>query len=196
MINMTRPSSSGLWRKSGLGRHVSGFGLGGNQKLGTLSSRLSVIRIRLFSRRSTSHYSGVANYADMRKFQQLMLDDPVNGAAQIQKLIWTDMLGGDRFPPDPDHTRECLCYRVRLAICDTSTLACSALVADVTSATSAILVLVTTLLEVSHLRFLLTHTGSGRIALGDSALRPAHHGPGLNPGYITSSIPMGMARAR
>lgn len=59
----------------------------------------------------------------------------------------------------------------------------------------AVFILVTGLLKLSYLKFLLTHTASGRIALGDSALRPMHHGPGFNPAYMIPTTPMdGTAR--
>ncbi|KAJ6463358.1 hypothetical protein C8R45DRAFT_1025425 [Mycena sanguinolenta] len=136
-------------------------------------------------------YSGVSNYALLQKFQQLMLDDSTTGAAQIQKLIFTDMIANTMVGTDSSTTLlvqdnvEAIAYDVRYAIPVLLLL----LFWLPTFAISAF-VLATGLLKVSNLRFLLTHTGPGRIVVGDSALWPATHGPGFNPGYLPPSTPM------
>ncbi|KAJ7353414.1 hypothetical protein DFH08DRAFT_739294, partial [Mycena albidolilacea] len=108
-------------------------------------------------------YSGISNYALLRKFQQLILDDPVNGAAQIQKLMWTDMLANTMVGTD---TRTMLligenvssvAYDLRYAI-----PAFLLLLIWLPTFVGAAFVLITGLLKVGYLRFLLTHTGSGR----------------------------------
>jgi hypothetical protein len=140
-------------------------------------------------------YSGASNYALLRKFQQLILANPGNGAAQIQKLMWTDIMANNILGTDSRTTLligenvSSIAYDLRYAI-----PALLLLLLWIPSFAGAVFVLVTGLLKVSYLRYLLTHTASGRIALGDSALRPMHpmH-PG--PGYITPTTPMtGTAR--
>ncbi|KAJ7802236.1 hypothetical protein B0H14DRAFT_2893225 [Mycena olivaceomarginata] len=127
-------------------------------------------------------YSGISNYALLRKFQQLILDDPVNGAAQIQKLMWTDMLANTMVGTD---TRTMLligenvssvAYDLRYAI-----PAFLLLLIWLPTFAGATFVLITGLLKVGYLRFLLTHTG------------PMHHGPGFNLGYMAPTTPMGGA---
>ncbi|KAF7326948.1 hypothetical protein MVEN_02588900 [Mycena venus] len=141
-------------------------------------------------------YSGISNYALLRKFQQLILSDPTNGAAQIQKLIWTDIMANNMVGTDSRTTLligenvSAIAYDLRYAI-----PALLLFLLWLPTFGGAVFVLVTGLLRLSYLKFLLTHTSSGRIALGDSALRPMHHGPGFDPGYMTPTTPMaGTAR--
>ncbi|KAJ6524516.1 hypothetical protein B0H19DRAFT_1276476 [Mycena capillaripes] len=136
-------------------------------------------------------YSGVSNYALLRKFQQLILADPVNGAAQIQKLMWTDMMANNMLGTDSRTTLligenvPAVSYDLHYAI------PALLLLLWIPTFAGGCFVLLSGLLKLSYLRYLLTHTASGRIALGDSALRSMHQGPG----YITPATPMaGAAR--
>lgn len=40
-------------------------------------------------------YSGVTNFALLRKFQSMLLRDPLGGAAQIKNLMWTDLMANN-----------------------------------------------------------------------------------------------------
>ncbi|KAJ7631900.1 hypothetical protein DFH06DRAFT_1438351 [Mycena polygramma] len=134
-------------------------------------------------------YSGISNYALLRKFQQLILADPVTGAAQIQKIMWTDMMANNMLGSDSrtslliGENVSAVAYDLRYAI-----PAAILFLLWIPTFAGALFVLVTGLLKVSYVRYLLTHTASGRIALGDSALRPMNNGPG--PGYMTPTTPM------
>ncbi|KAK7055345.1 hypothetical protein R3P38DRAFT_2846513 [Favolaschia claudopus] len=153
---------------------------------------------KLMSNKNLVDYSGASNYGLLRKFQQLILQDPGNGAAQIQKLMWTDIMANTLVGTDSRTTLmigeniSAVSYDLRYAI-----PAFLLLLLWLPIFASAIFVLITGMLQVSYLRFLITHTGPGRIALGDSALRPMHNGPGsFHPGYMTPTTPMaGAARA-
>ncbi|KAF7373474.1 hypothetical protein MSAN_00557100 [Mycena sanguinolenta] len=136
-------------------------------------------------------YSGVSNYALLRKFQELILADPLNGAAQIRKLMWTDIMANNLVGTDSrstlvmQETISTIAYDLRYAI-----PLFLLLLLWLPTFVVAAFVLATGLLKVSYLRFFLTHTGPGRIVVGDSALRPAAHGPGFNLGYLPPSTPM------
>ncbi|KAJ7115566.1 hypothetical protein C8R43DRAFT_1038842 [Mycena crocata] len=136
-------------------------------------------------------YSGLTNYAVLRKFQELILADPGNGASRIQNMIWTDLMANNMMGSD---TRTTLlvaenvpstAYDLRYAI-----PALFVLLIWIPSLAGAVFVLITGLLKVSYLKYLINHTGAGRIALGDSALRPMHHG------YVTPTVPSTPMEAR
>ncbi|KAJ6463359.1 hypothetical protein C8R45DRAFT_1107722 [Mycena sanguinolenta] len=136
-------------------------------------------------------YSGVSNYALLRKFQELLLVDPLNGAAQIRKLMWTDIMANNLVGTDSSSALlvqenvSAIAYDLRYAI-----PMLLLLLLWLPTFGMAAVVLMTGILKVSYVRFLLTHTGPGRIVVGDSALRPSANGPGFNPGYIPPSTPM------
>ncbi|KAF7373476.1 hypothetical protein MSAN_00557300 [Mycena sanguinolenta] len=136
-------------------------------------------------------YSGVSNYALLRKFQDLLLADPLDGAAQIRKLMWTDIMANNLVGTDSSSTLlvhenvSAIAYDLRYAI-----PLFFLLLLWLPTFVIAAFVLTTGMLKVSYMRFLLTHTAPGRIVVGDSALRPSTHGPGFNPAYIPPSTPM------
>ncbi|KAJ7160899.1 hypothetical protein C8R46DRAFT_1194302 [Mycena filopes] len=131
-------------------------------------------------------YSGISNFALLRKFQELILADPAGGAARIQNLMWTDMMANNVLGTDTRATLvigenvASVAYDLRYAI-----PALLLVLIWLPALAGALLVLVTGLLKMDYLRYLLTHTSSGRIALGDSALRPVNTQPG---GYATPPV--------
>ncbi|KAJ7468476.1 hypothetical protein FB451DRAFT_1400855 [Mycena latifolia] len=133
-------------------------------------------------------YSGVSNFALLRKFQELILQNPLGGAAQIRNLMWTDLMANNVMGSDSrtsllvGENVPSVAYDLRYAI-----PALLLVLIWSPSLVGAGFVLITGLLKVSYLRYLLNHTSAGRIALGDSALRPLHQGPA---GYMTPTTPM------
>jgi hypothetical protein len=128
-------------------------------------------------------YSGMSNFALQQKYQSLMLADPTNGAAQILNLVWTDIMANNILGSDTRQTLlvgenvTTIAYDLRYAI-----PALLLLLLWVPSVTGALFVLVMPgMLKVSYLRYVINHTAAGRIAVGDSALRPMN--PASLPGY-------------
>ncbi|KAJ7226317.1 hypothetical protein C8J57DRAFT_1197617 [Mycena rebaudengoi] len=128
-------------------------------------------------------YSGTSNFALQQKYQSLMLADPTNGAAMIQNLVWTDLMANNVLGSDTRQTLlvgenvPTIAYDLRYAI-----PALLLLLLWVPSLAGALFVLVMPgMLKVSYLRHLIDHTAAGRIAVGDSALRPM---TAASPGYV------------
>ncbi|KAJ7226321.1 hypothetical protein C8J57DRAFT_206099 [Mycena rebaudengoi] len=127
-------------------------------------------------------YSGKSNFALQQKYQSLMLADPTNGAAQILNLVWTDVMANNILGSDTRQTLlvsenvPTIAYDLRYAI-----PALLLLLLWLPSLAGALFILVMPgMLKVSYLRHLISHTAAGRIAVGDSALRPMNP---TSPGY-------------
>ncbi|KAF7297110.1 hypothetical protein MIND_00943900 [Mycena indigotica] len=118
-------------------------------------------------------YSGLSNYALLHKYQELMQADPTNGVKQIRALMWTDVMANNlvgtasRTELQVTEHVPSVAYDLRYAI--PALLLC---IIWLPAVLSAVFVLLTGLLKISYLKYLLAHTSAGRIALGDSALRP------------------------
>ncbi|KAJ7226316.1 hypothetical protein C8J57DRAFT_1585905 [Mycena rebaudengoi] len=132
-------------------------------------------------------YSGTSNFALQQKYQLLMLADPTNGAAMIQNLVWTDLMANNVLGSETRQTLlvgenvPTIAYDLRYAI-----PALLLLLLWVPSLAGALFVLVMPgMLKVSYLRHLIDHTAAGRIAVGDSALRPMN---AASPGHFALSL--------
>ncbi|KAF7373472.1 hypothetical protein MSAN_00556900 [Mycena sanguinolenta] len=99
-------------------------------------------------------YSGVSNYALLRKFQELILSDPLNGAAQIRKLMWTDIMANNLIGTDSrsillvQENVSTIAYDLRYAI-----PMLFLLLLWLPTFSMAAMVLVTGMLKVSYMRF-------------------------------------------
>ncbi|KAJ6583899.1 hypothetical protein DFH09DRAFT_1143733 [Mycena vulgaris] len=116
-------------------------------------------------------YSGLSNFALVQKFQKTLLADPKNGPAQIKNLIWTDIMANNLMGTD---SRTSLLVRENVPTV-TYDLRYAApallfLLLWIPSLVGSVFILIKRPV-ISHLRHLLTHTGVGRAALGNSALR-------------------------
>ncbi|KAF7320844.1 hypothetical protein HMN09_00170900 [Mycena chlorophos] len=126
-------------------------------------------------------YSGATNFALLAKYQQLMLADPVGGAAKLRALIWTDIMANNLLGTDTSamlfvgKNVKTVAYDLRYAI-----PMLLLLILWVPSIVGSLFVLGTGMLRLSYLKFLLANTSAGRIAIGDSALRPMNMPPTLN----------------
>ncbi|KAJ7925584.1 hypothetical protein B0H13DRAFT_1705846 [Mycena leptocephala] len=118
-------------------------------------------------------YTALSNFALMSKFQSLISTDPQHGPSQILNLIWTDLMANNALGTDSRSTLlvranvPSIAYDLRFAI-----PALILLVLWVPLFGAAAVVTIGGLLKFSRVRHLLNHTGAGRIALGNSALRP------------------------
>jgi hypothetical protein len=119
-------------------------------------------------------YSGLSNRALLNKFQSLLTDSE-NGPSQIHNLIWTDFMTNNVLGTDSRSSLlvkknvPSVAYDLRYAV-----PALLLLSLWVPLFAGAAFVFATGLLKFSHLRHLLNHTGAGRVALGNSALKPVY----------------------
>ncbi|KAJ7490563.1 hypothetical protein FB451DRAFT_1220385 [Mycena latifolia] len=118
-------------------------------------------------------YSGVSNYAVLQNFGTLILADPKDGPSKIKNMIWTDIMANNLMGADSRSTllvREnapSITYDLWYAL-----PAMGLALLWVPSLIGSTFVLLFGFVKISHLRHVLAHTGAGRIALGNSALRP------------------------
>jgi hypothetical protein len=123
-------------------------------------------------------YSGDGNIALLTKWQSLLAADPINGPAQINNLIWTDMVVNTIVGTDTATTlavavnQPSLSYNFKYSIPAFLTLAIWLPIFF-----AALFILLTGSLRFSHMRHLLNQTSVGRIIVGNSALT-AISGPG------------------
>jgi hypothetical protein len=123
-------------------------------------------------------YSGNGNIALLTKWQSLLAADPINGPAQINNLIWTDMVVNTLVGTDTATTlavavnQPSLSYDFKYSIPAFLSLAIWLPIFF-----AALFILLTGALRFSHMRHLLNQTSVGRIVVGDSALT-AISGPG------------------
>ncbi|KAJ7105087.1 hypothetical protein C8R43DRAFT_906822 [Mycena crocata] len=121
-------------------------------------------------RRDMPDYSGVSNFAVLQRFT-LILADPENGPSQIKNLIWTDLMANNVLGTDSRTTLlvsenvSSIAYDLRYAI-----PAVLLLLLWLPSFLGAAVLLLTGLTRISHLKHLLTHTGAGRVALGEALM--------------------------
>ncbi|KIM73246.1 hypothetical protein PILCRDRAFT_731444 [Piloderma croceum F 1598] len=123
-------------------------------------------------------YSGNGNIALLTKWQSLLAADPINGPAQINNLIWTDMVVNTLVGNDTATilavaaNQPSLSYDFKYSIPAFLSLAIWLPIFF-----AALFILLTGTLRFSHMRHLLNQTSVGRIIVGDSALT-AISGPG------------------
>jgi hypothetical protein len=124
---------------------------------------------------SVMDYSGISNFALLSKFQTLLSTDSQHGPSQIQNLVWTDLMANNALGTASSSSLlvqenvPSIAYDLRFAV-----PAILLFLLWVPLFGGAVFVLVTGLLKFSHVRYLLNQTGAGRVALGDSALKPMH----------------------
>ncbi|KAJ6583878.1 hypothetical protein DFH09DRAFT_1274966 [Mycena vulgaris] len=117
-------------------------------------------------------YSGRSNFALLQKFETLVLTDPKNGPAQIRNLIWTDIMANNLMGTDSRTSLlvkeyvPSIAYDLRYSV-----PAFLLVLLWIPSFIGSAFVLLTGSVKISHLRHLLNHTGAGRVALENSALR-------------------------
>jgi len=124
---------------------------------------------------SVMDYSGISNYALLSKFQTLISTDPQDGASQIQNLVWADLMANNALGSASNSTllvqknMPSIAYDLRFAV-----PALFLLILWVPLFGGAAFVLIAGLLKFSYVRLLLNNTGAGRVALGNSALKPVY----------------------
>jgi hypothetical protein len=120
---------------------------------------------------TATDYSGTGNIALLTKWQSLLAADPINGPAQINNLIWTDMVANTLVGTDTATTlavaanQPSLSYDFKYSIPAFLSLAIWLPIFF-----AALFILLTGALRFSHMRYLLNQTSVGRIIVGDSAL--------------------------
>ncbi|KAJ7058241.1 hypothetical protein C8F01DRAFT_1371658 [Mycena amicta] len=107
-------------------------------------------------------YSGASNFALLHKYQELK---PYAGGPDIMANNLVGMQSATEL--EVGENVSVVAYDLRYAI-----PALLLFVIWIPSIFGALFVIFTGLLKLSYLKYLLTHTSAGRIALGDSALRP------------------------
>jgi hypothetical protein len=116
-------------------------------------------------------YSGNGNIALLTKWQSLLSVDPLNGPAQINNLIWTDMVANMLVGTDTASNlsvapnEPSLSYDFKYSI-----PAFLSLAIWLPIFIAAMVILLTGTLRISHMRHLLNQTSVGRIVVGDSVL--------------------------
>lgn len=129
--------------------------------------------------KSLVDYTALSNFALLSKFQTLISTDPQHGPSQILNLMWTDLMANNVLGTD---SRSILVIQANLNVPSTAYAydvrfavpALLLLILWVPMFGVTIIVLTSGMLKFSHIRHLLNHTGAGRIALGNSALKPLH----------------------
>ncbi|KAJ6585511.1 hypothetical protein B0H19DRAFT_1109875 [Mycena capillaripes] len=127
---------------------------------------------------TTSHtsmvdYSGDSNFAMLSKFQTLISADPLHGPSQVLNLVWTDLMANNAVGTASrsnllvQENVSSTAYDLRFAV-----PAFLLFVLWVPLFGGCAFILITGMLKFSYVQHLLNHTGAGRIALGNSALKP------------------------
>ncbi|KAJ6585513.1 hypothetical protein B0H19DRAFT_1227913 [Mycena capillaripes] len=128
-------------------------------------------------------YGGVSNFALLNKFQTLLSADPQQGPSLIQSLVWTDLMANNALGTASSSSIlvrpnvPAISYDLRFAV---PTLLLFLLWVPLFG--GAAFVLIAGLLKFSYVRHLLNNTGAGRIALGNSALKPVYPDPSRHMG--------------
>jgi len=134
----------------------------------------------------TEDYTGRHSFALTNKFRSLVEADPFLGPAQINNLIWTDLVANNLVGSDTNATllvaenEPSVSYDLRYGIPAALLLALWLPVF-----LAATFMLLTGTLKFSYMRYLLNHTSVGRIVVGSSALHVVN-GPSPKPNAATS----------
>lgn len=116
-------------------------------------------------------YSGQGNIALLTKWQALYNADPINGPAQMNNLIWTDMVANTLVGTDTAGIVDVAAYEPSLSYDFRYSIpAFLSLAMWLPIFLSAAVILLAGALRISHMRHLLNQTSLGRIVVGDSTL--------------------------
>jgi hypothetical protein len=131
-------------------------------------------------------YSGGSNYALLNKWQSALEADPVNGAANINNWIWTDIVANNLMGSDTSTTLFFAKYEPSITYEYVYGIPAFLLVlAWLLTFLTAIFALIAGVVKLKYLRFLLNHTSVGRVILGDSQLKVVYPGSALMSHQLT-----------